>query len=252
MKTLENKVSVITGAASGMGLAMAKLFAKEGSKVVVADLNEAVINEVAKIINSGGGVATSVVCNVTKEDDIKNMIETAVKTYGSLDILINNAGIMDDFMPVENASTELWNKVMNVNINGPFYACHYAVPFMLKQGRGVIINNTSIGGLYGGRAGVAYTASKHALVGLTKNIGFMYAKKGIRCNAIAPGAVNTNIGQGMKPDKFGYETVLTGMGTSPRTAEPNEVAEVALFLASDKSGFVNGTVITADGGWTAY
>ena len=252
MKTLENKVAVITGAASGMGLAMAKLFAKEGAKVIVADVNEKGVNDAVNAIKAEGGIATGVLCNVMNESEVKNMIDTAVKTYASLDILINNAGILDDFMPVESATNELWNKVMGVNVNGPFFACRYAVPIMLKQGKGVIINNASIGGLHGSRAGVAYTTSKHALIGMTKNIGFMYAKKGIRCNAIAPGGVNTNIGANMHPDKMGYDALMSGIGSNPRAAEPNELAEVALFLASDKSSFVNGTVLTADGGWTAY
>lgn len=252
MKTLENKVSVITGAASGMGLAMAQLFAEEGSKVVVADVNSDGVSAAVKTITDKGGVAIGVVCNVTKEEDIKNMIDTAVKSYGGVDVLVNNAGVLDDFMPAENASNELWNKVMNVNVNGPFFACRYVLPIMLKQGKGVIINNASVGGLHGSRAGVAYTTSKHALVGMTKNIGFMYAKKGIRCNAIAPGGVNTNIGANMNPNKMGYEALMSGIGANPRSAEPKELAEVALFLASDKSSFVNGTVLTADGGWTAY
>lgn len=252
MKTLENKVSVITGAGSGMGLAMAKLFAKEGSKVIVSDLNEATINETVKAITSDGGVAFGIKCNVANENEVKLLIETTLKTYGGIDILVNNAGILDDFMPVENASTDLWNKVMNVNVNGPFYACHYAIPHMLKQGKGVIINIASVGGLHGARAGVAYTTSKHAVVGLTKNIGFMYAKKGIRCNTIAPGGVATNIGANMHPDKLGYESLMSGIGSNPRSGEPIEIAELALFLASDKASFVNGTVVTADGGWTAY
>jgi NAD(P)-dependent dehydrogenase (short-subunit alcohol dehydrogenase family) len=123
---------------------------------------------------------------------------------------------------------------------------------MLKQGKGVIINVSSIGGLFGARAGVAYTTSKHALIGLTKNIGFQYSQKGIRCNAIAPGGVETNIGDNMKPNQFGYEKLSLGMQTNPRMGKPSEIAELALFLASDKSSFINGTVITADSGWTAY
>lgn len=252
MKKLENKTAVITGAASGMGKAMAQLFATEGANVIVADLKQNEIDEVVNAITQSGGKAHGVVCNVANESDIKNMIDTAVAKYNTLDVLVNNAGVMDDFFPVDQVSNELWNKVMNINVNGPFYASRLAVAIMLKQGSGSIINIASVGGLYGSRAGAAYTASKHAVVGLTKNIGYMYAQKGIRCNAIAPGGVNTNIGKGMNPNEFGYGRAILGMGTMPRMGEALEIAKTALFLASDDSSFVNGTVLTADGGWTAY
>lgn len=252
MKKLENKTAIITGAASGMGKAMAHLFAAEGANVIVADLKQNEIDEVVNLITQSGGKAHGVVCNVAIETDIKNMIDTAVSKYNTLDVLVNNAGVMDDFFPVDQVSNELWNKVMNINVNGPFYSCRLAVPIMLKQGSGSIINIASVGGLNGSRAGAAYSTSKHAVVGLTKNIGFMYAQKGIRCNAIAPGGVNTNIGKGMNPNEFGYSRAILGMGTMPRMGEADEIAKTALFLACNDSSFVNGTVLTADGGWTAY
>ncbi len=252
MKTLENKTAIITGAGSGMGKAMAILFACEGANVIVSDLKTERVDAVVKEIISAGGKATGVAVNVSKEEEVKKMIDTAMNTYDGLDILVNNAGVMDDFIPVADVSNELWNKVIGVNLNGPFYTCRLAVPLMLKRGKGVIINISSIGGLNGARAGAAYTASKHALIGLTKNIGYMYGTKGIRCNAIAPGGVTTNIMEGANPNAFGYERMSGGFATNIRMAEPNEIAELALYLASDKSSFVNGTVIVADGGWTAY
>ncbi|HEU4716621.1 MAG TPA: SDR family oxidoreductase [Bacteroidia bacterium] len=252
MKTLENRTAVITGAASGMGKAMAELFASEGANVIAADRDEKDLAEVVKMIREKKGNVTAVVCDVTKESDVKNMIDKAVETYGGLDILVNNAGVLDDFMPVAEVSDDVWKRVMDVNLNGPFYACRLAVPVMLKKGKGSIINVASVGGLFGARAGVAYTTSKHAVIGLTKNVGYMYGDKGIRCNAIAPGGVNTNIGKGMNPNPLGYAKLSLGMGTNIRMGEPSEIAELALFLASDKSSLVNGTVITADAGWTAY
>ncbi|MGP8215596.1 MAG: glucose 1-dehydrogenase [Bacteroidia bacterium] len=252
MKTLENKVAVITGAGSGMGKAMALLFAAEGAKVIVSDIKAERVEAVVKEITSAGGTAKGVVTNIAKEEDVKTMINAAISSYGSLDILVNNAGIMDDFTPAGDVSNELWNKVMGVNLNGPFYSCRIAIAQMLKQGKGVIVNVSSIGGIEGARAGAAYTASKHALVGLTKNIGFMYGPKGIRCNAIAPGGVNTNIMEGANPNKFGMERMNTGTASNIRTAEPVEIANLALFLASDKSSNINGAVVVADGGWTAY
>lgn len=252
MKKLENKTAIVTGAASGMGKAIATLFASEGANVIVADLKQNEIDEVVDLITKSGGKAMGIICDVSKENDIKQMIETSINQFNSLDILVNNAGIMDDFFPVDEASNEVWNRVMGVNLNGVFFSCRLAVPIMLKQGAGAIINIASVGGLFGSRAGAAYTASKHAVVGLTKNIGFMYAQKGIRCNAIAPGGVNTNIGKNMKPHPFGYERCISGGASMPRTGEAEEIARTALFLACNDSSFLNGTVVTADAGWTAY
>ena len=253
MRKLENKTAIITGAASGMGRAMAILFASEGAKVVVADLKQDTIDEVVKIIHESGGRAMGLICDVSHEEDIKRLIDQTRQKYQTLDILINNAGVMDDFEPVHELSNEKWNRVMNINLNGPFYACRLAIPIMLAQGNGSIVNISSIGGLYGARAGMAYTTSKHAVIGMTKNIGFMYAQRGIRCNAIAPGGVNTNIGKSMgKPSEFGYARCTAGGSLMPRMSEADEIAKTALFLACDDSSFLNGAIITADGGWTAY
>ncbi|WDL98622.1 SDR family oxidoreductase [Alicyclobacillus sp. ALC3] len=252
---LENKVAVVTGAASGMGKEIVKLFAREGAKVVAADISKAALEEVVAEIRADGGEATSVVVNVAVEADVQNMIDTAVDTYGTLDVLVNNAGIMDKMTPVGELTDELWERVFAVNVTGPMRAIRRALPVMVEQGRGVIVNTASIGGLYGSRAGAAYTASKHALVGLTKNVGFQYANLGIRCNAIAPGGVETNImadSPNLDMTALGVQRAMAGMATNPRSGQPDEIASVALFLASDDAGFVNGTVITADAGWTAY
>jgi NAD(P)-dependent dehydrogenase (short-subunit alcohol dehydrogenase family) len=250
---LQNKVAVVTGAGSGMGRAISLLFAKEGAKVITADINMESLSKLVEEITAGGGTAKAVIANVAKEADIQNMIDTAVSAYGTLDILVNNAGIMDNFMPAADVTDELWEKVFAVNATGPMRAIRKALPIFIKKGAGVIINIASAGGLLGSRAGVSYTASKHAVVGLTKNVGFQYAKLGIRCNAIAPGAVNTNIGKTIfDPSKFGMERAMAGIGLNPRVGEPEEIAKISLFLACDDSSFINGTIITADSGWTAY
>jgi len=250
---LQNKVAVVTGAGSGMGKAIAILYAKEGAKVVVSDINLDTVNAVVAGITAGGGTATAVLANVTKEKDIQNMIDTAVNTYGTLDILVNNAGIMDNFVPACDVTDELWEKVFAVNSTGPMRAIRKALPIFTAKKSGIIVNIASAGGLLGSRAGASYTASKHAVIGLTKNVGFQYAKLGIRCNAIAPGAVNTNIGTTIyDPNKFGMERAMAGMNLNPRIGEPEEIAKIALFLACDDSSFINGTIITADSGWTAY
>jgi NAD(P)-dependent dehydrogenase (short-subunit alcohol dehydrogenase family) len=250
---LQNKVAVITGAGSGMGKAIAILFAKEGAKVMISDINLETLNKVAGEITADGGIATAVMANVAKEQDIQNMIDMAANIYGTLDILVNNAGIMDNFVPAAEITDELWERVFAVNSTGPMRAIRKALPIFIKKGSGVIINIASAGGIMGSRAGASYTASKHAIIGLTKNVGFQYAKLGIRCNAIAPGAVNTNIGTTINnPNKFGMERAMAGINLNPRVGEPEEIAKIALFLASDDSTFINGIVIIADSGWMAY
>ncbi|MBC1890105.1 SDR family oxidoreductase [Listeria booriae] len=253
MSKLAGKVAVVTGAASGMGRQIAELYAKEGAKVVVADIQLEEAQKTVDEIKANNGEALAVVANVMKEEDIQAMIDKAVETYGTLDILVNNAGIMDNFVPAGEVTDELWDRVFAINTTGVMRTTRKAISIFEKQGNGVIVNIASAGGLFGSRAGAAYTASKHAVVGFTKNVGFQYANKNIRCNAIAPGAVNTNIGTTLyAPDEFGQERAMIGMGTNPRVGEASEIAKVALFLGSDDSSFVNGTVITADAGWTAY
>jgi NAD(P)-dependent dehydrogenase (short-subunit alcohol dehydrogenase family) len=250
---LRNKVAIVTGASSGMGRAIASLFAQEGAMVIAADINEEALKVIVAEIQASGGIASPVVANVSKEQDVQNMVESAVRLFGTLDILVNNAGIMDNFVPAAELTDELWERVFAVNATGPMRAIRKALPIFMNKSSGIIINIASAGGLLGSRAGAAYTASKHAVVGLTKNVGFQYAKLGIRCNAIAPGAVNTNIGKTIyDPSKFGMERAMAGISLNPRVGEPEEIAKVALFLACDDSSFVNGTVITADAGWTAY
>lgn len=250
---LAGKAAVVTGAASGMGEAIARLFAKEGAKVVAADIASEGVQRVVDDIKEAGGVAIAVTANVAAEDDVQKMIDTAVTEFGTLDILVNNAGIMDNMMPAHELTDELWERVLAVNVTGPMRLIRKALPIFMEKGKGNIINIASIGGLNGSRAGAAYTTSKHALVGLTRNVGFQYATSGIRCNAIAPGAVATNIAATIRePSAFGAEKAGMGMALNPRTGEPEEIAHAALFLASEESSFVNGAVLVVDGGWSAY
>lgn len=249
---LKGKVAVVTGAASGMGKAIAELYAKEGASVVVSDLNIEGAEAVAAGIKETGGEAIALKTNVADLNDIHAMIDTAVNVYGTLDILVNNAGIMDNMAPVGDVSDERWDLIFDINTKGVMRAIRKAIPIFLEKGEGVIVNTASTGGYSGAHAGAAYTASKHAVIGITKNTGFMYAQKGIRCNAIAPGATITNISSTINNiDEFGASRTKVTQGVIPRTGQPEEIAQVALFLASDESSFVNGAVISADGGWTA-
>lgn len=255
MKKLVNKVSIITGAGSGIGRAITLLFISEGSKVVAVDINQERLDNLKKEIKEKGGEVTTLISNIAKEEDIENMFNVAISTYGTLDILVNNAGIMDHFEPVAEVDNEMWEKIMKINIDGPFKTMRSALKIFLPKNNGIIINIASIGGLHGGRAGAAYTTSKHAIVGLTKNTGYMYSKTGIRCNGIAPGAIETNISDTIDFSKITplvNDRIMAGMPLNPRTGKPDEIAKAALFLASDDASFVNGEILVVDGGWSTF
>ncbi len=248
---LEGKVVLVTGAGSGIGRAIVKLFTEEGAKVVGSDLYPAGLETLAKeIADRGHNTAlTTITGDVSNRAEAEKMVDTALKTYGTLDVVVNNAGIMDEFVPVGDLDDMMWRQVLGVNLDGPMFICRKALESMLPKGKGVIVNVASIGGLFGGRSGVSYTVSKHGVIGLTRSIAYHYAKKGIRCNAICPGGVATNISV-RQPNPLGYERLQTTFASATRTAEPDELARVALFLASDDSSFVNGGILVADGGWT--
>ncbi len=253
MSRLNGKVAIITGAGSGMGLAMAKLFAKEGAKVVAADLNKDTVDKVVNDIQSDGGQGVAVKTDVSKLADIQNMFNVALDKFGQVDILVNNAGIMDNMAAIGDLTDEMWRKVFAVNTDSVMYATREAVKQFLPKKKGVILNIASVGGIEGSRAGVAYTASKHAVVGLTKNTAYMYEEEGIRCNAIAPGGIKTNIAKSMgNVNEFGAKRQYAGMATSPEPGDPEEIANTALFLVSDEASYVNGAIVPVDGGWTAY
>lgn len=250
---LEGKVAIVTGAASGMGKAIAEGYAVEGAKVVVSDMNLEAATAVAEGIKAAGGEAIAIQTNVTSEEDVKRLFDETKTAFGKLDILVNNAGIMDGMEPVGDISDERWERVFAVNTVAVMRTMRLAIPIFLEQGHGTFVNNISAGGLYGARAGAAYTASKHAVVGLTKNTAFMYADKNIRCNGFAPGAVATNIGSTMTNiNELGASRQALGMAINPRVGQPEEIAKLAIFLGSDEASFVNGQVIAIDAGWSAY
>ncbi|SDW69721.1 SDR family oxidoreductase [Paenibacillus sp. PDC88] len=250
---LQNKVAVITGAASGMGKETAILYAQEGAKVVVSDLNLEGANATVETIKAAGGEAFAIKTNVASLEDINTLIDTTVEKYGTVDVLVNNAGIMDNFEPAGEIEDEKWERIFAINTTSVMRATRKVLPIFMEKQSGVIINIASAGGLQGARAGASYTASKHAVVGFTKNTGFMYAKEGIRCVAIAPGGVETNISASMTGvSQYGMGRSQAGLAINPRIGKPSEIAQVALFLASDEASFVNGTVISADAGWMAY
>ncbi|MFW0714969.1 SDR family NAD(P)-dependent oxidoreductase [Pedobacter sp. N23S346] len=249
MSILKDKVAIVSGAGSGIGRAIAITYAKEGAKVVVADINEVHADETVKLIHENGGDAFTVKADSSIATENKKLVEITVEKYGRLDIACNNAGIGGPAKPTGEYEPEEWDKVIALNLNGVFYACRYQLEQMEKNGGGSIINIASIHGKVAAPNSPAYTASKHAVVGLTKNIAAEYATKNIRCNAVGPGYVETpllsaNLDQKTQ-DAIAAKSPINRLGT------PQEIADLVAFLSSDKSSFTTGSYIIADGGYTA-
>ncbi|MDO8847344.1 MAG: SDR family oxidoreductase [Coriobacteriia bacterium] len=251
---LEGKVAVITGAGSGMGRAMANLFAAEGAKIVAAEWNEATLAEVVDEVKAAGGEIVGVQGNVADQADCEKIIDEAVSAFGKVDVLCNNAGVMDLNQGAAEMDNAIWDRVLGINLNGPMYLTRKAIPVMKDAGGGSIINTASVAGVGGGAAGCAYTVSKHGVIGLTRNTAFRYAQEGVRCNAIVAGAVETNIMQSVDPTKMdpaASARCQTWYAAIPGQLKALDIANLALFLASDESKLINGAAIPADAGWTA-
>ncbi|WP_231426883.1 SDR family NAD(P)-dependent oxidoreductase [Pedobacter sp. Leaf250] len=249
MSILNNKVAVVSGAGSGIGRAIAITYAKEGAKVVVADINEAHANETVKLIIDNGGDAFAVLADSSKAENNKKLVDEVVKKYGRIDIACNNAGMGGPAKPTGDYEPEEWDRVIALNLNGVFYACKYQLEQMVKNGGGSIINIASIHGQVAAPNSPAYTASKHAVVGLTKNIAVEYAQKNIRCNAVGPGYIETPL-LTANLDEEGLKAVA-GKSAINRLGTVQEIADLVAFLSSDKSSFTTGSYIIADGGYTA-
>ena len=250
---LDDKVAVITGAASGMGREMAKLFAIEGAKIVAADWHEEALSAVVAEVAAAGGQITGIRGNVSVRADCEAIIARAVEAYGSVDVLCNNAGVMDLNQGAAEVEDDMWERVMGINLYGPLCLTRAAIPVMIKHGGGSIVNTGSVAGLGGAAAGVAYTVSKHGLIGLTRSTSYMYGPEGIRCNLIAVGAVETNIMQSIdvsKMDPKGSQRLQKWYAMIPLALKPIDIARVALFLASDEAKGVDGAVLRTDAGWT--
>lgn len=252
---LKGKTAVVTGASSGMGREIAYFFAKEGANVMAVARRAERLNQLVEDTKKFDGKVIAYSADVTDKDKVESMIDEAIKQFGKLDILVNNAGIMDDMSGIGDVSDELIDKVFDINVKSVFFGMRKAVKHFEEVGGGNIINVASIGGLHGGIAGATYTASKHAVVGLTKNTGYMYANKNIRCNAICPGGIATEISTGnfmQNINQEGAARIGIGLALNPRYGQPSEIASVAVFLASDDSGYINGQCLQVDGGWTAF
>lgn len=245
---MSDKVAIITGAAGGIGFAAVKKFSSQGYKVVLVDYNETAGLEGLDKIKSAGGEGIFVKTDVSSESDVKNYIAKTMEAYGRIDVLVNNAGVVEKATPLAEKSLEDFERIIGINLRSVFLGMKYALPIMVEQKKGAIVNTASIGGLFSTPLNSIYAASKHGVVGLTKTAAVEYGPLGVRINAVCPGTVHTNL-------------VIEAAKTMPkldrqyypaypldRLAQAEEVANVIAFLASDEASYMNGAAVTVDGG----
>ncbi len=253
MERLVGKACVVTGAGSGIGQASAERLAAEGGKVLCVDINAESAAMTAQGIQKAGGIADAFAADISVPEQANTFINSCVERYGSIDVLVNNAGVNIPGV-FHEVSDEVIDRTLNVNVKGAIYASRAAIPHMLKQGKGSIVNISSVNGLVSEPFLAIYSASKGAIVMLTRGIALDYAKQNIRCNCICPGWVDTPINYAHADMLGGLEKVYESIGSFQpigRPGEPSEIANLVLFLASDEASFMTGSVITADGGMTA-
>jgi NAD(P)-dependent dehydrogenase (short-subunit alcohol dehydrogenase family) len=247
---LNEKVSIITGAGGGMGRVAALRFAAEGSRVVVADNRKAAADETVRQVRAAGGEATSIAVDVSAEADAKAMVDAAIQTYGHLDVLYNNAGIMPEAdHSVVDTPVEAWDQVMAVNVRGVYLACKHAIPRMIERGSGSIINVSSFVAILGCSVPQdAYTASKGAVLALTRSLAVQFAPHGVRANAILPGPVETPLLMDWLLKDEEAKKIRLARNPTGRFGKAEEVVALAVYLASDESAWTNGASLVVDGG----
>lgn len=244
---LKDKVAIVTGGVSGIGEATVRELIKEGAKVAIADLNYEKGIDLEKELNKDGEVAFYLHTDMTKETDVRDLVEETVKKFGNVDIMFNNAGI-GQAIPVTDLSFEDWGKVISVNLSGVFLGSKFVIDEMKKNGKGSIINCASILGTFGQANTASYSAAKGGVINLTRTLAIEYAKEGIRVNAVSPGYIETPLLDGLDKEMKDYLTALHPIG---RLGKPEEIAKAVVFLASDDASFITGANLLVDGGYTA-
>jgi NAD(P)-dependent dehydrogenase (short-subunit alcohol dehydrogenase family) len=247
---LDGKVAFITGGASGIGAETALRFAREGARVAIGDLNEAAAVALARRIDTQGGEALAVSLDVTQSCQVEAAIAKTVDQFGRLDILFNSAGIFIEGGVLDHTEAD-WDAVMDVNVKGTFFACRHAIPAMLEVGGGAIVNVGSIQSFSGDSASLVYTASKAAILTLTRNIALKFAGRNIRCNTVCPGDCETPLIEALFEQNPGMREAIAAKYPAGRLAKPADIANAVLFLASDEAAFANGTELVIDGGFLA-
>lgn len=248
-KIFENKVVIITGAASGIGQATAVAFAQRGAKVVVADYSDG--NATVELVKNAGGQGIYVQCDVSDDKAVKAMVEKTVRTYGQIDYAVNNAGTEGEMMPFHEITDAIWNKTVNTDLKGVWLCMKYEIPYMLKRGKGAIVNTASIAGLVAFPNIAAYVAAKHGVIGLTKTAAVEYAKSGIRVNAICPGVIKTPMIERALHGDPQVEKMYAAGAPMNRLGKPEEMAETIVYLCSDAASYTTGHALVSDGGWVA-
>lgn len=251
MNGFNGKSAIVTGAASGIGAATAEAFARAGASVMLADVQEKSLREVAARIAKAGGKAAVCVADMSREDDIKRMVAETVKAFGRLDCAFNNAGIEGAQGPTHECTNANWDRVIAINLTGVWQCMKHEIPAMLAGGGGAIVNCASIAGLAGFTGIPAYVASKHGVVGLTKGAALEYARQSIRVNAVCPGVIQTPMIDRFVPPGSAARTALLEGEPVGRAGTPDEIASAVLWLCSPENSFTTGQAVAVDGGWMA-
>ena len=251
MSSFEGKVALVTGGTSGIGRATALAFAKEDAKVVVTGRREKEGTETIQLVKDAGGEGFFIKTDVSKEADVRMMVEKIVKAYGRLDYAFNNAGIEQLPSQLVEQTEETFDQIMDINVKGVWLSMKYEIPQMLNNGGGAIVNMASVAGLIGFPGVPIYIASKHAVLGLTKSLALDYAKSGIRINAVSPAAIETDMVDRFVGKEGEARQQLTAMHPVGRMGRPEEIADAVIYLCSDRASFITGQSLTVDGGFTA-